>query len=73
MNNGRLDYIKTMDEWAEVKSFSWAKLFASIKLLPQALTDPDFRYRIEEVRGAYQKEAFKRELVDHQRIVFEKT
>lgn len=71
MSNGRLDYIKTMDEWAAVKAFGWGKLLAMARLLTMAVTDSDFRYRVEEVRGAYQKEVFRRELVDHQRIVFE--
>jgi len=71
-NNGRLDYIETMEQWGKLWNFSFPKLFASLKLLPLYLTDKDFRYKIEAVRHTYNNECFKRDIMDHQRMVFQK-
>ena len=71
-NNGRLDYIHTMEQWNVVWNFSFPKLLAASKLIPQFLRDKDFRYKIESLRGSYNKECFKREIMDHQRMVFQK-
>ncbi len=71
-NNGRLDYIETMEQWGKLWNFSFPKLFASLKLLPLYLTDKDFRYKIEAIRHTYNNECFKRDIMDHQRMVFQK-
>lgn len=82
-NNGRLDYIETMEQWDRI--WNWAntgkflssnlslpKLLAVSKLLPRVLTDRDFRYKLEMLRASYHKECFRREIMDHQRMVFQK-
>jgi cyclopropane-fatty-acyl-phospholipid synthase len=81
-NNGRLDYIETMEQWGRLwnftlsnftyPNFSFPKLLAVAKLLPRFFTDKDFRFRMELLRNGYDKEVFKREILDHQRMVFEK-
>jgi len=71
-NNGRLDYIETMEQWGKLWNFSFPKLFASLKLLPLYLSDKDFRYKIEAIRRSYNNECFKRDIMDHQRMVFQK-
>jgi cyclopropane-fatty-acyl-phospholipid synthase len=72
LNNGRKDYIETMKQWQRVREFSWPKLWVALKMLPNLLRDPDFRYKLESLRGGYNRECFAREIFDHQRIVFEK-
>lgn len=81
-NNGRLDYIETMEQWGRLWNFtlsnlrppyfSFPKLLAISKLVPRYLTDKDFRCRMEFIRNAYDKEIFKREILDHQRLVLQR-
>ena len=72
LNNGRLDYVETFERWGIVWDFSLKKLWAALKTTRYFFSDPDFRYRLESLRGGFNKECFKREVMDHQRIVFEK-
>lgn len=82
-NNGRKDYLETMEQWDRI--WNWAntwkffssksslpKLLAVCKLLPRYLTDRHFRSKIEMFRASYHKDCFKREIMDHQRMVFQK-
>jgi cyclopropane-fatty-acyl-phospholipid synthase len=81
-NNGRLDYIQTIEEWSKLWNFtfsnfkypyfSFPKLLAVAKLAPRFLTDASFRRRTEFLRKGYDKECFQREIIDHQRMVFQK-
>ena len=82
-NNGRLDYIQTMEQWDRIwnwanagkflsSKLSFSKLLAVCKLLPRFLTDKDFRYKMEMFRASYHKECFRREIMDHQRLGFQK-
>jgi cyclopropane-fatty-acyl-phospholipid synthase len=70
--NGRLDYIETMKQWGRTWRFSTQKLLPSIKALRYFLLDPDFRYKLETLVRNYNQECFEREIMDHQRMVFEK-
>jgi cyclopropane-fatty-acyl-phospholipid synthase len=83
-NNGRLDYVETMEQWDRAwnwnrsgkfifSKFSFPKVLAVSKLLPHLLIDRDFRYKAEMLRGSYHKECIRREIMDHQRLVFEKS
>lgn len=75
LNNGRKDYIETMNEWSKkINKFSFNKLMKVLSLLPDFIKDKDFRYKIESLifLGGYNKECFVREVMDHQRIVFER-
>lgn len=71
-NNGRLDYIETMKQWRRIWHLSFSKLIPYAKLLPLFLTDKDFRYKLEELWGSYNKKCFERKVMDHQRMVFQK-
>ncbi|HYU74061.1 MAG TPA: class I SAM-dependent methyltransferase [Ktedonobacteraceae bacterium] len=71
-NNGRLDYIETMKQWQKATQLGFSKALAFIKTLPYFFTDRDFRYKLEALHGNYNRECFKREIMDHQRMVFEK-
>lgn len=70
-NNGRKDYIETMNQWDRVWTWSPAKIIPALKMLPNVLTDHDFRYKLEALRNGYNRECFIREVMDHQRMVFE--
>jgi cyclopropane-fatty-acyl-phospholipid synthase len=70
--NGRLDYIETMNLWNRNSEFSLAKLIAASKALRYFLIDKNFRYKLESLAGNYNQECFKREIMDHQRMVFER-
>lgn len=80
--NGRLDYIETLEQWDKRWNFSFSnfrfpnfgfpRFLAVSKLVPRFLTDKDFRYKMEVLRKSYTKECFKREVIDHQRMVFQK-
>lgn len=70
--NGRLDYIETMKQWGRTWRFSPQKLLPGIKSLRYFLLDPDFRYKVETLVRNYNQECFKREIMDHQRMIFEK-
>jgi cyclopropane-fatty-acyl-phospholipid synthase len=80
--NGRLDYVRTIAAWSRMWSFTWGnfapgrfsapRLVAVSKLVPRFLTDADFRRRTEFLRKGYDRICFQDELIDHQRLVFEK-
>jgi cyclopropane-fatty-acyl-phospholipid synthase len=72
LNNGRRDYIETLRQWGKIWTPSIPKVIAAFKLLPYLVRDRDFRYRLETLRHGYNRECFIREVIDHQRIVFEK-
>jgi cyclopropane-fatty-acyl-phospholipid synthase len=71
-SDGRLDYLETMRKWGRMYEFSLRKLLAASKLIWPWLTDREFRRKIESIRGSYNNECFKREILDLCRIVFEK-
>jgi cyclopropane-fatty-acyl-phospholipid synthase len=72
LNNGRRDYIETLRQWGTIWKPSIPKVIAALKLLPYLVRDKDFRYRLETLRHGYNRECFIREVMDHQRIVFER-
>jgi cyclopropane-fatty-acyl-phospholipid synthase len=72
MNNGRKDYVETAQQWRVIWKFGWRKMLMAGKVLPYLLRDRDFRYRLETLRYGYMGECLKREVMDHQRIVFQK-
>jgi cyclopropane-fatty-acyl-phospholipid synthase len=71
--SGRLDYIETIRQW-DKRTEAWNPRMALLKLrlLPRWLTSPDFRFAYTS--GASSNRAcFERELLDHYRLVLEKT
>jgi cyclopropane-fatty-acyl-phospholipid synthase len=72
--NGRKDYIETISQWGKrLNQFSVPKMLAVARTTKYLLSDKDFRYKLENIVRGYNQECFKRELMDHQRIVLERT
>ena len=72
-NNGKLDYIQTMKEWGKrIKKLSARKILVGLKVLPRLLFDRNFRYQMTSLRYSCNQRCFQREIMSHQRMVFEK-
>jgi cyclopropane-fatty-acyl-phospholipid synthase len=70
--SGRLDYIETIRQWRErFAAPSARKTLLKLQLLPRWLTSSDFRLAFTSGVSA-NSVCFERELLDHQRMVFEK-
>lgn len=72
MKNGRLDYIETMTQWNRVWRPTPRKIYVAMKTARYFFTDPDFHYKLKTLLRSDNRECFKREVMDHQRMVFEK-
>jgi cyclopropane-fatty-acyl-phospholipid synthase len=71
--SGRLDYIETIRQWRErFGARSVRKTLLKLQLLPRWLTSSDFRLAFTSGVSA-NSVCFERELLDHHRLVFEKT
>jgi cyclopropane-fatty-acyl-phospholipid synthase len=71
-SSGRLDYIETITQWnRRIGAPSLRKNLMKLRLLPRWLTSSDFRHAFTSGVSA-NRECFKRELLDHFRMVFEK-
>jgi cyclopropane-fatty-acyl-phospholipid synthase len=71
--SGRLDYIETIRRWRErFAARSVRKTLLKLRLLPRWLTSSDFRLAFTSGVSA-NSVCFERELLDHHRLVFEKT
>jgi cyclopropane-fatty-acyl-phospholipid synthase len=70
--NGRLDYIETMGQWNRVWKPSAAKVLPALKTLAYVCRDLSFHYKLQALALSYNRECFQREIMDHQRMVFEK-
>ena len=71
--SGRLDYIETITQWNKrIGEPSLRKNLAKLRLLPYWLRSPTFRHAFTSGVSA-NKVCFERELLDHFRLVFEKT
>ena len=74
MSSGRLDYIETLRHWRRrFKKYSLKKYWYYLSLLPRFLSDKEFRYQLDVLRIGPNKICFEREIMDHYRIVFEKS
>jgi cyclopropane-fatty-acyl-phospholipid synthase len=72
-SSGRLDYIETIRQWRErFGARSVRKTLLKLRLLPRWLTSSDFRLAFTSGVSA-NSVCFERELLDHHRLVFEKT
>ncbi len=72
-SNGRLDYIQTITEWGRrTGARSLRKTLLKARLVPRWLTSSDFRLAFTSGVSA-NKVCFERELLDHHRLVFEKS
>jgi cyclopropane-fatty-acyl-phospholipid synthase len=71
--SGRLDYIETITQWRKrFAAPSLKKTLLKLQLLPRWLTSADFRLAFTSGVSA-NSVCFERELLDHYRLVFEKT
>lgn len=69
-SSGRLDYIKTIEEWEKrYRSFNLEKYAFFISIIPKYLTDSNIRALFSTSPN---KICFEREIFDHFRMVFEK-
>ena len=72
-SSGRLDYIETIRQWRQrIGAPSLRKTLLKLRLLPRWLTSADFRLAFTSGVSA-NKVCFERELLDHYRLVFERT
>jgi cyclopropane-fatty-acyl-phospholipid synthase len=71
--SGRLDYIETIKQW-DKRTEAWNPRMAMLKLrlLPRWLRDSNFRFAYTS-GGSSNLVCFQRELMDHYRLVFEKS
>jgi cyclopropane-fatty-acyl-phospholipid synthase len=71
--SGRLDYIETITQWRKrFAAPSLKKTLLKLRLLPRWLNSADFRLAFTSGVSA-NSVCFERELLDHYRLVFEKT
>jgi cyclopropane-fatty-acyl-phospholipid synthase len=71
--SGRLDYIETIRQWrARFAARSPRKTLLKLRLVPRWLTSPDFRLAFTSGVSA-NSVCFERELLDHFRMVFERS
>ena len=72
-SSGRLDYIETIRQWRKrFAARSLKKTLLKARLVPRWLTSADFRLAFTSGVSA-NSVCFERELLDHYRLVFEKT
>lgn len=72
-SSGRLDYIKTNNEWTKLYyKFNMKKYLWFASLIPKFLTDKEFRHQLALLRVRPNRVCFEREIMDHARLVFEK-
>ncbi len=72
-NNGRLDYIQTIIDWGkESNKITLKKILLGLKLMPRYIMDKNFRYQVTSLRYSCNNLCFQREIMSHQRMVFEK-
>ncbi|HET9293689.1 MAG TPA: class I SAM-dependent methyltransferase [Gemmatimonadales bacterium] len=71
--NGRIDYIETIRQWRRrFAARSYKKTLLKLSLLPRYLASRDFRFAFVSGVSA-NSVCFERELLDHWRLVFERT
>lgn len=73
-SSGRLDYIETIKQWRKrFRKFNLKKYMLYLSLIPRFLFDKEFRYQVAIFRISPNKVCFEKEIMDHYRLVFEKT
>ncbi len=73
-SSGRLDYIETIGQWRKkFRQFKFKKYWLYMTLIPRLFTDKEFRHQVAIFRISPNRICFEREIMDHYRLVFEKT
>jgi cyclopropane-fatty-acyl-phospholipid synthase len=72
-SNGRLDYVETIEQWGRrIARPTLAKARLVATMLIRSVRDAGLRNRIRSYFAASNQECFRRGLMDHYRLVFEK-
>lgn len=72
-SSGRHDYKETIKRWRKkFRKFHWKKYALYASLLPNYLTDKEFRHMVQVFKISPNKICFEKEVMDHFRLVFEK-
>ena len=77
-NNGRLDYIETLNRWGKSNSILLQPsrlpkaLRAVARLVPRFCSDPSFRTQIESLMRNDQQTCFLKNIMNHERVFFER-
>jgi cyclopropane-fatty-acyl-phospholipid synthase len=72
--NGRLDYVETLEVWRRrMRKLYISKAWLYARLVRQALKEHELRSKWAMINRPYFSECFRLGLMDHERIVFEKT
>jgi len=74
-NSGREDYIETMKEWGrrDMRRTALRNPALLLQLSARYALSRDFRYQVECLARACNRTCFEREIMDHERMVFERT
>ncbi|WP_194778030.1 class I SAM-dependent methyltransferase [Pararhodonellum marinum] len=73
-SSGRLDYIETIGQWRKkFRKFGLRKYGLYLSLLPKYFTDKAFKHQVDIFQLSPNRVCFEREIMDHYRLVFEKT
>lgn len=73
VRNGREDYVETLTRWGrELSAFRPRKIPAVLLTIPYLFRDRDFLRRLQALAGGYQTQCFKRGLMDHFRVSYQK-
>ncbi len=73
ISSGRADYVVTNEEWTKrYNRFTPLKYWYFLRLLPEYITNKEFRHMLAILRYAPNRRCFERELFDHFRYVFER-
>jgi cyclopropane-fatty-acyl-phospholipid synthase len=72
-SSGRLDYIETIGQWRKkFRKFSLKKYLLFASLIPEYITNKEFRHMLEVFSISPNRVCFEQEIMDHYRLVFEK-
>ncbi len=72
-SSGRLDYIRTNEVWTKMYwKFGFRKYMWFASFIPKFIVDKEFRHQLTLMRISPNRVCFKREIMDHARLVFEK-
>ena len=71
-NSGRLDYLETIRRWNKRLKLTFSIAVAMLRTVRYFLIDRNFRFKLMSLARGCQYECFEREIMDHQRMIFEK-
>jgi len=71
--NGRLEYPYAIEDWCRrLRRLNARKLWIYLKMGRRLTLGRTFLYQLESARNAYNAECFRREIMNHERMFFEK-